>query len=78
MSIDISGRVNIIFQNEDDIPDESVLLSGFKELNEHNYIEQSDYSDMRYIYLVSNEKNSYTLTNDEEDVYVEQIGRAHV
>ena len=71
MSIDISGRVNIIFQNEDDIPDESVLLSGFKELNEHNYIEQSDYSDMRYIYLVSNEKNSYTLTNDEEDVYVE-------
>lgn len=56
LSIDISGRVNIIFQNEDDIPDESVLLSGFKELNEHNYIEQSDYSDMRYIYLVSNEK----------------------
>ncbi len=67
----ISSRVKIVFQNKDDVPEELILLSGFKELNEHNFIEQSDYSDMNYIYTSSKEDLSYTLTNDEADVYVE-------
>lgn len=72
LSMDSLGRVNIVFQNKTDIPDESILLSGFIELNEHNRIKQSDFSDMIYIYMLPKDNNlTYTLTNDEKDIYVE-------
>jgi hypothetical protein len=72
LSVDSSGRVNIVFYDNNDIPDESILLSGFVELNEHNRIEQSDFTDMNYIYMSPKDDNlTYVLTNDEDDIYIE-------
>lgn len=66
--IDSYGRVEIKFLSEKDIPDESILLSGFIELNEHNYICQSDFKDMRYLYC-KKDSMTYMLTNDPHDIY---------
>lgn len=69
LSVDSFGRAKIIFEN-DSIPDESILLSGFVELNEHNYLEQSDFSDMNYLYRKIDDV-TYILTRDESDIYIE-------
>lgn len=69
LSIIPYNRIKIIFENENDIPDEAILSSGFIELNEHNFIKQSDFSDMNYIYQKIDDL-TYTLTNDENDIYV--------
>lgn len=70
LSTDSSDRIKITFLNETEIPIESTLLSGFVELNEHNFIEQSDFSDMNYLYLKIN-KSTYVLTKNKDDVYVQ-------
>lgn len=67
LSLDSLGRVRITF-NKDDIPNNSVLLGGFVELNEHNFIVQSDFSDMNYIYQKIND-STYILTKDKDDIY---------
>ena len=69
LSLDSLGRVKITF-NKDDILNESVLLGGFVEINEHNFIEQSDFSDMNYIYQKISDL-AYILTNNENDIYTE-------
>lgn len=66
---DSSGRVKISF-NKNSIPSESVLLSGFFEINEHNFIEQSDFSDMNYLYQKIDDL-TYVLTKEKDDVYIE-------
>ena len=70
LSVDILGRTKITFKDDSVIPDESTLLSGFIELNEHNYIEQSDFSDMNYLYRKIDDM-TYILTRDESDNYIE-------
>ncbi|MCM1189319.1 MAG: hypothetical protein NC541_08485 [bacterium] len=65
-----NGRIKMIFTDEKNIPKETILLGGFVELNEHNYIEQSDFIDMNYIYHKLDD-TTYILTNDKDDVYVE-------
>lgn len=69
LSLDPLGRVMISF-TEDNIPNDSILLSGFIEINEHNFIEQSNFSDMNYIYHKIDDL-TYILTNDENDIYTE-------
>lgn len=69
LSLDPLGRVKISF-TEDNIPDESVLLGGFFEINEHNFIEQSDFSNMNYIYQKIDDL-TYILTHDENDIYAD-------
>lgn len=64
----IYNHVIIKFNDETDIIDD-ILLNGFKELNEHNYIIQSDFSDMKYIYRIKEDGLTYILTNDENDIY---------
>lgn len=67
LSLDSLGRVKITF-NKDDIPNESVLLGGFVEINEHNFIEQSDFSDMNYVYQKIDDL-TYILSKDKDDIY---------
>lgn len=69
LSLDPLGRVKITF-DKDTLPNKSVLLSGFIEINEHNFIEQSDFSDMNYIYQKI-DNLTYILTNNENDIYTE-------
>lgn len=69
LSLDSLGRVKITF-NKDDIPNESVLLGGFVEINEHNFIEQANFSDMNYIYQKINDL-TYILSKDKHDIYQE-------
>lgn len=68
--IDSVGRVKIFFPNKEIIPDQSILLSGFMELNEHNHLEQSDFSNMNYLYKEV-DNTTYILTSDQEDIYKE-------
>lgn len=68
LSVDSFGRVKIVFN--DNVPDESTLLSGFIELNEHNYLEQSDFSDMNYLYRKVDD-NTYIFTRNEDDIYTD-------
>lgn len=70
LSVDIWGRTKITFKDDSVIPDESTLLSGFIELNEHNYIEQSVFSEMNYLYRKIDDM-TYILTKDENDIYIE-------
>lgn len=49
---------------------ETMISSGFVELNEHNFVVQGDFSDLKYIYKKEND-TTYILTNTKEDVYVE-------
>lgn len=70
LSIVPHNRIKITFTNENDIPDKATLLGGFIELNEHNFIEQSDFSDMNYLYQKIDDL-TYVLTKDENDIYVE-------
>lgn len=69
LSIDHLNHVKIVFIN-DNIPDESTLLSGFIELNEFNFLEQSNFSNMNYLYRKI-DNVTYILTKDENDVYTE-------
>lgn len=71
LSIDFNNRVKIEFISFDDIPDENILCGGFQELNEHNHIVQSDFSNMKYIYRQIEEDLCYIMTSDENDIYVE-------
>lgn len=68
LSLDSSGRVKICFKTKESIPDETTLLSGFSELNEHNFIQQSDFRNMNYLYQKIDEL-TYVLTNDNKDIY---------
>lgn len=70
LSIVPNKRVKMTFKNITDIPDKSILLSGFIELNEHNFIEQSDFRRMNYIYRKLDEL-TYILTEKEDDIYIE-------
>lgn len=69
LSLDHFGRVKIIF-NDNNIPSMDILLSGFWEINEHNFFEQSDFSNMNYLYQKIDDL-TYVLTKDEKDVYIE-------
>ncbi len=70
--IESIGRIKIVFDTENDVPPEISLGNGFKELNEHNIdLEQSDFSDMKYLYQKSEDNLTYIFTNDENDIYAE-------
>ena len=70
LSTDLSNHVKISFTSSNDIPNETVLCSGFQELNEHNHFVQSDYIDMKYVYRKIDDL-CYIMTNAENDIYVE-------
>lgn len=70
LSLDSQKHAKIEFLSPDDIPNKTVLFSGFVELNEHNHFIQSDFLDMKYIYRVEDDLH-YTMTNSENDIYVE-------
>lgn len=65
-----SNRIICTFSSDKDALN-APLSNGFVELNEHNYIVQSDFSDYKYIYKKGADGVTYVLTNDENDVYVE-------
>lgn len=69
LSYDPMGRVEITFI-ENNIPNELILLSGFFEINEHNFIVQADFSNMNYLYQKLDDL-TYVLTKDENDIYIE-------
>ena len=69
LSLDPLGRAKLSF-SENNLPNEATLLSGFFEINEHNFIEQSGFSDMNYVYQKINDL-TYVLTKDENDIYTE-------
>lgn len=73
LSYDLFNRILITFCSTDDVPDDSILVGGFKELNEHNFLEQADHSDMNYIYRKFEDGLTYILTSNENDVYIEPI-----
>jgi len=66
-------RVLLEFNNATDIPDESELLSGFVELNEHNLIEQGDFSEFIYLYRKFDDCPHYILSNTIDDIYHEPV-----
>jgi len=70
LSIDSSGHLILVFLNKNDIPNKSILTSGFIELNEHNFIVQSNFMDMNYIFREVNDY-TYILTKEPDDVYIE-------
>lgn len=70
LSMDYFGRLTLIFEDKDNVPTESILTNGFIELNEHNLIEQADFSNMNYIFRKINDY-TYILTKDKEDNYKE-------
>lgn len=70
LSFEESNHIKIQFKNKVEVPHVSILLSGFRELNEHNYIEQSDFSEMKYLYRKIDEL-TYILTNNSNDIYIE-------
>lgn len=65
--IDTDGHIKIKFMSEEDVPNESVLFSGFVELNEHNYMCQSDFTDMRYLHY-KKDSLTYILTKKDKDI----------
>ncbi|MCM1027119.1 MAG: hypothetical protein NC432_11830 [Roseburia sp.] len=65
-----NSRIKVVFADKSNVPKEKILTGGFVELNEHNYIEQSNFSDMNYIYQKLDEL-TYVLTSDKNDVYIE-------
>jgi hypothetical protein len=73
LSIDAAKRTIIIFKNIEDVPDKAILLSGFKEHNEHrlNFI-QSDFSNMNYLYRQVDD-TTYILTSKLDNEYVEEV-----
>lgn len=72
LSLDAKNRAKITFINKNDVPDDAeILLGGFKEINEHNFIVQSDFSEMIYIYRIYDDGLTYVFTKDENDIYIE-------
>lgn len=65
-----NNRIVCIFKDKEDASS-APLSEGFVELNEHNDIEQSDYSEYKYIYKQGADEITYILTNNEDDIYVE-------
>lgn len=51
----------------------NIFSDGFIELNEHNLVEQSDFSNMKYIYRDFNDGLQFILTESENDVYVAPV-----
>lgn len=71
VNTDDCKRLTIEFQREADLI-EANISNGFIELNEYNFVKQSDYSDMKYIYEKRNNK-TVVLSNLESDKYVTPI-----
>lgn len=70
----INDRIICTFIKDDfgDIK-EDMFSEGFMELNEHNNIEQGEYQEYKYVYKVDTDCNSYILTKDADDKYIEPI-----
>ncbi len=63
------NRIKIVFNSADE-SNVAPIENGFIEVNEHNYVEQADFSNMKYIYRQLDDI-TFILTENEEDVYVE-------
>lgn len=77
LSHDLFDRIIITFHSMNEIPDENILVGGFKELNEHNFLEQANHSDMNYIYRKLDNGLSYILTKNKNDVYMNPLLQIH-
>ena len=65
-------RMKLCFLSEKEAKEVSVE-SGFVELNEHNHVNQSDFSNMNYVYRKFDDNKSFILSNMEGDVYTEPV-----
>ena len=64
------NRIVCTFENESDAKN-APISEGFVEINEHNGVVQSDFSEYKYIYKEGNDGVTFVLTTDENDIYVE-------
>lgn len=64
----LNNRAIIKFE---DLPDDSLISKGFVLVNENNGVVQADYSEYAYVYALNEAEKTYTLTTDENDIYVE-------
>lgn len=65
-----NDRIICVFDNEKDA-ESAPIENGFVEINEHNGITQSDYSNYKYIYKKGADNKTYILTVNADDIYVE-------
>lgn len=70
MSLMDNNRLYIKFNNS---VTKNIFNAGFVELNEHNLVEQSDFSNMKYVYRDFNDGVQFILTESKNDVYVAPV-----
>lgn len=51
----------------------SLIASGFHELNENNNNVMSDFSDHKYLYHQEDDGCTFTLTNEPDDIWFEEV-----
>ena len=64
------NRIKIVFNSVDEA-NSAPMKNGFVELNEHNFVEQADFSNMIYIYRKYDDGITFILTENVNDIYVE-------
>ena len=67
-----NNRMKLQFYSDFDTVEPLISL-GFVELNEHNLIVQSDFSNQKYIYRIIQEENVIITTESENDVWIEPV-----
>lgn len=65
-------RVKLCFSSEEEAG-EATVESGFVELNEHNHIVQSDFSNMTFLYRKLADNKTFILSDTEGDIYVAPV-----
>ena len=67
------NRVRIEFESSTDIPEKAILLGGFVELNEHNYVVQGDFSKLINLYDEEDNGLAFVLSDIEGDIKPEEV-----
>ncbi|MBQ7781114.1 MAG: hypothetical protein IJ405_03730 [Lachnospiraceae bacterium] len=65
-------RVKLCFSSADEA-NKAAVQSGFVELNEHNHIVQSDFSNMTFVYQKLADNKTFILSDTEGDIYVAPV-----
>lgn len=66
-----NGRVVCSFNSKEDYTN-APLSEGFVEINEHNGIIQSNFEKYKYVYKEDSDNLTFILTDNEEDVWIDQ------
>lgn len=73
IGVDLEGHRVILKAQSPITAIASLVESGFLLLNEHNNKVMSDFSGHKYIYYMDEDNYQYIITDDQDDIYYEQL-----